>query len=69
MTFENSARGSSEITVTKYQEELDTLEVTGRRAAEVIKAVLRPVNGANKEVKAVSPFTTSFLLFVILRTE
>ncbi|GAA5992540.1 hypothetical protein JCM5350_008273 [Sporobolomyces pararoseus] len=52
MTFENSARGSPEITVTKYQEEFDTLEVTGRRAAEVIKAVLRPVNGASKEVKA-----------------
>lgn len=52
--FEKANTRPSTVRITKYEEEFDTFEVTGRRAAEVIKAVLKPINGSNKETKDVS---------------
>ncbi|GAA5962704.1 hypothetical protein JCM3765_006172 [Sporobolomyces pararoseus] len=52
MAFENASKDTTKVKITKHEEEFDTFEVTGRKAAEVIKAVLRPVNRASKEVKA-----------------
>jgi ribonuclease P/MRP protein subunit POP1 len=66
--FEKANTSNSTVTVTKYEEEFDTFEVTGRRAAEVVKAVLKPVNGSNKETKDVSSGLSRFSCERILTT-
>ncbi|GAA5888672.1 hypothetical protein JCM16303_000888 [Sporobolomyces ruberrimus] len=50
--FEKARKSGSNVKLTKHEEEFTTFEVTGRRAAEVIKAVLKPTKGARKEAKA-----------------
>ncbi|GAA5908631.1 ribonuclease P/MRP protein subunit POP1 [Sporobolomyces salmoneus] len=42
----------SDVKITKHEEEFATFEVTGKRAAEVVKAVLRPTKPRNQEAKA-----------------
>ncbi|GAA5822516.1 hypothetical protein JCM5353_005466 [Sporobolomyces roseus] len=49
--FGNAFKRGSKVAIRKHQEEFVTFEVTGRRAAEVLKAVVRPIKSSNKEVK------------------
>jgi len=52
--FGDAFKRGSKVAIRKYEEEFVTFEVTGRRAVEVIKAVVRPIKSSNKEVKEVS---------------
>lgn len=58
--FGNAFKRGSKVAIRKHQEEFVTFEVTGRRAAEVLKAVVRPIKSSNKEVKEVSFFFACF---------
>lgn len=44
------------VVLVKWEKEFLTFEVTGRRATEVVKAVLQPTPGCSSAVKEVSPF-------------
>lgn len=58
--FENALDDTNKVKVTKHEEKFDTFEVTGQRAAEVVKAVLRPIEKTSKETKAVSRISRVF---------
>ncbi|GAA6020701.1 hypothetical protein JCM11491_000521 [Sporobolomyces phaffii] len=50
--FEKARRGATAVEITRHEAEFVTFEITGRRAAEVVKAVLRPIKAVGKEAKA-----------------